>query len=233
MFCSNSPEQWKKLLSVAEFSHNQKEHSVMNKPPFYLMMGYIPTPLPLAFDKTNIPSNEQRIAILQKARDEALACHELARQKMMGRTKRDLPTFRENDQVWLDARNLKVKGLQKLLAKREGPFKIEKVLGPVTFQLKLPDRWKIHPVFHAGLLTPFVENETHGPNFLRPHAELVEGEEEYLVEAIVGHRRRGRTIEYLIKWEGYPTSENSWEPKKNLTHSKELLNAYNRRHRIR
>ena len=33
--------------------------------------------------------------------------------------------------------------------KREGPFEIEDVLGPVTYQLKLPESWKIHKVFHV------------------------------------------------------------------------------------
>uniref|UniRef100_A0AC34F1F2 Chromo domain-containing protein n=1 Tax=Panagrolaimus sp. ES5 TaxID=591445 RepID=A0AC34F1F2_9BILA len=36
---------------------------------------------------------------------------------------------------------------------------------------------------------------------------------EYDVEQILGKRRNGRNIEYLIKWKGYDSSQNSWEPK--------------------
>jgi len=50
--------------------------------------------------------------------------------------------------------------------KREGPFKIEQVMGPLTFKLKLPITWRIHNVFHATLLMPYTEIEIHGPNFL-------------------------------------------------------------------
>jgi len=43
-----------------------------------------------------------------------------------------------------------------------------------------------------------------------------EPEEEYTVEKILDKRIRGGKTEYLIKWEGYPDSENTWEPEDNL-----------------
>lgn len=43
-----------------------------------------------------------------------------------------------------------------------------------------------------------------------------EPEEEYTVEKILDKRLRGGKTEYLIKWEGYPDSENTWEPEDNL-----------------
>ena len=46
--------------------------------------------------------------------------------------------------------------------KCEGPFEIKKVLGPVTYWLKLPDTWKVHNMFHAVLLKPYQENEVYG-----------------------------------------------------------------------
>jgi len=43
-----------------------------------------------------------------------------------------------------------------------------------------------------------------------------EEEEEYSVEKILDKRVKGGKTEYLIKWEGYPDSENTWEPEDNL-----------------
>jgi len=59
-----------------------------------------------------------------------------------------------------------------------------------------------------------METPTHGPNFSRPPPELINGEEEFEVEAILNHRCYGhsRMPQYLIKWKGYPHSENTWEP---------------------
>lgn len=31
---------------------------------------------------------------------------------------------------------------------------------------------------------------------------------------------------YLVKWKGYPSSENTWEPKKNLSHASELIATF-------
>jgi hypothetical protein len=41
-------------------------------------------------------------------------------------------------------------------------------------------------------------------------------EQEYDVEKILDIRKEGRQWKYLVKWEGYDTSENTWEPLKHL-----------------
>jgi hypothetical protein len=105
-------------------------------------------------------------------------------------------------------------------------------MGPVTYRLKLPSQWKIHPVFHATLLTPYRETDLHGPNDTRPAPDLVEGEEEYEVEALLAHRRAGNRYQYLVKWKGYDTSYNTWEPERNLTHMEELLDEYKNRRKL-
>jgi hypothetical protein len=99
MFCSNQPETWKKLLPTAEFSHNQRTHSSVKHSPFYLMMGYEPLAIPAAYPKTNIPGAERRIVMLQRARNEAKAAHELARQVMMERVTRKFSPFKKGDKV--------------------------------------------------------------------------------------------------------------------------------------
>jgi hypothetical protein len=85
-------------------------------------------------------------------REEALAAHELARTRIANQKQSNFTPFQKNQKVWLDMRNLKMSHHKKIAPKREGPFKIDKVLGPVTYQLKLPESWKIHNIFHAALL---------------------------------------------------------------------------------
>jgi hypothetical protein len=63
--------------------------------------------------------------------------------------------------------------------KQERPFEIEEVLGPVTYQLKLPESWQIHKVFHAALLWPDWENKVYGENYIQPLPDIEEGEEVY------------------------------------------------------
>ncbi len=105
---------------------------------------------------------------------------------MLARIKSNYTPFIIGQKVWLEAKNLKMIYNKKMAPKREGPFQIIKVLSPLTFSLNLPTMWQIHNTFHAFLLTPYVENEIHGPNYTRPPAELEEHEEaEWEVECII------------------------------------------------
>jgi len=43
----------------------------------------------------------------------------------------------------------------------------------------------------------------------------VEGEGEYVVEEILNSCLRHNKLEFLVKWEGYMSENNSWEPEDN------------------
>lgn len=147
---------------------------------------------------------------------------------MAERITRVFTPFMKGQKVWLEAKNLNVGGMyRKLRSMREGPFEVEEVLGPLTYRLHLPRRWKVHSVFHASLLSPFKQTAVHGSAYAEPPPELVDGEEHWEPEAILWHKKvRSGHLRYLIKWKEYPTSENSWEPEENLENAKELLMAY-------
>ena len=163
------------------------------------MMGYEPRALPLVISDTSIPAVETRLKSLSTARNEALAAHELVQQVMSSRSRRGFKPFAKGDKVWLEARNLKRLIINpKFTPKREGPFTITKVLSPIVYQLQLLKTWKIHPVFHASLLSPYRENEVHGKNFPAPPPSLIDGEEEYEIEKIIRHRGAPSSRSFLI-----------------------------------
>ena len=56
-----------------------------------------------------------------------------------------------------------------------------------AYKLQLPEQWKIFPVFHAYLLSLYKTTETHSPSYLEPPPNIIEGEEKYKIEAIVGY----------------------------------------------
>ena len=96
--------------------------------------------------------------------------------------------YRIGQKVWQEAKNLPLQyGSPKLAPRRHGPFKVIREISPVAYQLDLPHQWNIHPVFHALLLTPFIETSSHGLNFSRPPSDLVQGKVEYEVEDIQAH----------------------------------------------
>jgi len=52
---------------------------------------------------------------------------------MIAKTQSKFKPFKKGQQVWLDSRNLSTKYNKKILPKREGPFEIEDILGPLTY----------------------------------------------------------------------------------------------------
>jgi hypothetical protein len=59
---------------------------------------------------------------------------------------------------------------------------------------------------------------------------MIDDQEEYEVELIHNHRYYGRkrTLQYLIKWKGYPESDNTWEAAGDV-HAPDLVKAYHRK----
>ena len=196
------------------------------------MFGNSLIALPHTFKNTKFPNLEDKMKMLQKNREEALTVHELARTQMIKRVKYTFIPFKQGDKVWLDTRNIKMNCHKKIRPKRVGPFEIVKVIGPVTYQLKLPPTWKIHPMFHTTLLRQYKETEVYGANFPRPLPDIIKGEEVYKVEWILKHRKRGWGYQYYVAWKGYPISEASWEPEQVFSDDGDLLTKYKLNHHL-
>ena len=113
----------------------------------------------------------------------------------------------------------------KLAPRRYGPFTVVAKILDVAYWLKLLNMWKIHNVFHTSLLTPYKETDRHGPNFLEPPPDLIDGEEEWEIEKILGHRTYRKKKQYLIRWKGYAPAHDSWTDESGL-HAPELLANY-------
>ena len=92
----------------------------------------------------------------------------------------------------------------------------------------MPGSSLAHPVHNEKDLEPYHEPPLHRREG-RPVAEIIKGQEEWEVEEILKKRKRGHGWQYLIKWKGYPNSENTWEAASRLTHAKRLLKEFNRR----
>ena len=128
--------------------------------------------------------------------------------------------------MWLDGRNIKTyHPTAKLAPRRHGPFPIKRVLSPIDYQLTLPEQWKIHDVFHVDLLTPYRETDFHGANYDRLPPDLMGEEEQYEVEQVLDECIYGgwKKKQYLVKWKGYPDSDNQWLDAKDMENTQELI----------
>ena len=215
-----------------EFMHNNRRHADRQKTPFKLMFGSSPIAIPYTFENMKFPNLEDKMKTLQRNQEEALAAHELARTWMIEQQRSTFTPFKQGDKVWLDTQNIKTNNHKKIRPKREGPFKITKVIRPITYQLKLPATWRIHNVFHTTLLRQYKETKVYRANFPRLPPDMIEGEEVYEVERILKHLKRGWGYQYYMEWKGYPISEASWEPEQVFSDDGDLLTHYKLSHHL-
>jgi hypothetical protein len=138
--------------------------------------------------------------------------------------------LKKGDQVWLEGKNLSIKGKRKLMPKRYGPFTIIEEVTSVAFCLDLPESIKVHDVFHIDLLLPYKEMEAYGTPFAWPPLIIDKSEEEYEIDAILDVKKqkgRGGGLQYLVHWKEYPNSNNTWVKHRDLD-TPELLKEYYR-----
>jgi hypothetical protein len=206
-------KNWAPYLPIAQFAHNNWPLDTTRKSPFFLLMGFNPR-ADWVHATSPIPRVTLRLEQLKEAWVQARDAMIKAQQSWVKH--RDIPKYKEGDLVWLEGKNLCVnQPTAKLAPRRHSPFKVIQVMSTVNYCLELPTQWSIHPVFHIDLLTPYQETIMHSPNFTRPTSELIDGEEEYSVKKILDSQHFGRRwqLQYLVKWEGYPDSDNMWVDK--------------------
>jgi hypothetical protein len=207
--------------------HNNQKNSTTGLSPNQVLLGYDITLNPGTTSATTNELAEECTCTMMERRAQVVVVLNQAAEKL-GKLEAQ---YTVEAWVWLEGKNLKLPyQLTKLVLKQYGPFKIIREVSPMAYQLKLPMTWGIHDVFHASLLLPYHETTQHGPNFSQPPLDLI-GEAEYEVEAIWNHQYFGHScaLQYLIKWQGYPKCDNTWEPSDNI-HTPDLLKAYSQRH---
>ena len=92
---------------------------------------------------------------------------------------------------------------------------------------------KIHPIFNIRLLSPYQENDIHGPNLMTPSPKVIDGNEEYEIAGIAVHQVRDGHMEYYTMWKNQPHDKNKWLTESDLApHTLEILNDYRKMNHI-
>jgi hypothetical protein len=161
------------------------------KAPYDLLIRYIPR-IHQPRRKSDIPMIETHLQNIKEAREATQEVQHKVQESWI-KEKPQFKPFEKGTKVWLEGTNLKLPSnvTPKLSPRRYGPFEVVSQITHVAYKLCLPPTWTIHDVFHASLLTPYKEMEQHGPNFLEPPPEIIEGEPEWKVERILQERTFG------------------------------------------
>jgi hypothetical protein len=125
------------------------------------------------------------------------------------RRRREEPDIKVDDLVYLSTKNMTMpKGRAgKLMPKFIGPYKVMKLYPETSnYTLELPPeltKRRVHPKYHISLLRPHhPNNDVLFPNRRKaePYDFGAPEDAKWYVNEIVGHRRKGRSIEFLVKW---------------------------------
>ena len=203
-------DDWISWLPMAEFAYNNMEHAFTGVSPFFAMTGRH-----LRIEEDLAPKLKKGIADIPAARERATQIQEM-RNVLQDRWKEAVKTqahyhdgkttprtYRVGDKVWLSGKHIRTtRPSKKLDHKFHGPFVVDARVGTQAYRLKLPQDWKIHPVFQVSLLEAY-RSDRRSKDDEHPPPELVDDEEEWELEAILDSKSGFDGIQYYVKWKGY------------------------------
>ena len=221
-FVNGKPKSWAKWIPWAEFWYNSSFHVSTGFTPFKALYGRDPpTVVRVPRDQTAVSTLEdqllERDAILDELKVNLVrAQHRMKHQEDSSR--RDLE-FQVGERVFLKLQPFRQqtvhqRSCNKLAAKFYGPFTILQRVGKVAYRLQLPDSSRIHPVFHISQLKKAVgaANVTPTLPVLKDDFLLIDSNPERVLGIRHVSGDNPAEVEVLIKWEGLPEYESTWEP---------------------
>ena len=122
--------------------------------------------------------------------------------------------------------------------KYDGPFKVIQKLSTVSYQLRMPKSYGIHPILNIAHLEKYQPSPAEFGN--RPTKSLNQADFnkllEYEVEKVIAKRqKKGRNsqhiIQYLTQFKGYTADSDEWLNLKQLRNALEILETWERNQR--
>ena len=235
-FTNFQQDNWFDLLPSAQICYNSSQNESSKVSPFYALHACHPRTHFLTPNAPKTPAPEEFIGEIRMVQEELRSWLSQAQKQHAihyNRHRKEAPTFEVGDKAMLNTRNIAMsRPSKKLSAPKAGPFTIIDKVGNRAYRLALPRSMQnIHPVFNVELLEAYVENEFDNRTQPKPPPVIVEGMEEWEVEKVVGSRRRGRGVEYLMQWKGYhPVDDLTWEKPGNLRNAKAVIDKFHDAH---
>ena len=242
-FVNYMQNDWAKWIPGAEFAANNAPSATTLASPFLANSGQNPRlgfepPEPLPTDMTaesrrrliDIENFTKKMEDLTTHLREEMLIAQAIYESNANRSRRPCPRYLVGDQVWLNAKNLNTaRPAVKLDDHNIGPFPVKRVFSnPLVIELELPTSMKVHPVFHATLLSHVATDPLPGQRQEPREPIFAEnGERAWYVNAILNSKMDRRynppLLKYYVDWEGhFPT----WEPFYVLDNCQQAIDEY-------
>jgi hypothetical protein len=213
-YLSYDQNNWVELTPVAQLALNDLVNATTGETPNFIVYGTTKTKETSIAEQIDKSSDEMSIIHRQVQLD--LAWNQAKAKEHYDRYRQIAPKLEVDKYAYLRRRsigkneyNIRTKrASDKLDCVHLGPFRIAECLPNDNYRLALPKRMQVHPVFHISLLVPTELREAQSGG---------DGSIEFEVESIKDKRinTQGK-VEYLVKWLGYGSKDNTWEESTNL-----------------
>lgn len=257
-YVNKTRNDWHEKLTAFKFSYNTGVHSRTGYTPMFLLCGFEPATLEgwmgRMRSELSISRGPTESAAAESFADEFEALRSSARdaltiaqaqQEWVYNNRHKLVEFEVGDKVLINPHSLHmtsdIKGTgRKLTPRMDGPFEVIEKLSPLTYRLRLPVSYGIHPVINIAHLEPYrTSPDSFGPRTTRKTNRADFSElHEYEVDRIIGEfweevrscpgRPSRRVKQYIVKWKGYE-DELDYLTKDGLKNTPDVLKEWNKR----
>jgi hypothetical protein len=229
-YCNYEQNDLASMLAMAEYTYNNSKHASTKISPFYANYGFEARTSWATEIQFRNPASEMyghyMNQVHQKLRQRLQESVELM-QKHYNKRRKIMEPLKKGELVLLNGRNIRAKHCcKKLEDKMLGPFEVLSIWSNNRYcKLKLPDHWKLHPVFNIDLLERY-----KGTDSKKQVVKIEPDREDWVMETIVASGPSDNNPKqhvFLVKWKDYNQEENTWETYENLAeHDKKLLEDY-------
>ena len=212
IFSAYRQDDWADFLHTAEFAYNNHYHPSIDTTPFYANYGYHPVYTDrISPDQVrSLPDRLHAIHEVQARCQLALEKAQRIYKRYADRGRKDL-SFAIGDKVWLESYNLSTDApSKKLAAKRLGPYTVLEHIGPASYRLDIPNSWKVHNVFHGGLLSR-TKDDTIPGRIADPQPVIkIQEKELWVIDRFVNSRWFRGKFQLKVRWEDQEEEQDDW-----------------------
>ena len=235
-FVNYYQDNWDELLPIVDFAQASLPHEAIGQSSFQTEMAFEPR---TSFDWKDIQATASASERLNRQEAQAYGrriqeAWELARSDMrlaqeryskQANKHRRLVDFGVGDKVWVFTKGWRTeRPSKKLDYQQAGPYEIIEQEGH-SFRLQLPPNIKVHPVFHASKLRRDSDDPLPGQQLAEGLPIIVEGDQEWEIEKILGVRVVRKQLRYRVQWVGFDIDPDEYLPE-DLNHAPMALRSF-------
>lgn len=242
-YVSKDRASWSEWIHLLEFSYKSHIHTSMGVSPFKLLLSFQPssplTRLSATLDQesmkysltweadnflTNIEVHKEstRLAIA-KAQETQAKYYNWGCKQASDLEPGSLVLVNLHSLEWKETKG---KG-SKLVQWWIGPFEVLEKINSKVHWLRLGSNYPGFPVFNIEHLKPYQTSPKKWPS----HTKLQETrtsipDKEYEVKGVIGHRKQGGRLEFLVQWKNYGPQFDTRATATDLKNAPEILWSY-------